>query len=85
MAALIKTKITRPTQAPKPVASLTASLMKRQTRPSADIVPLPRAFKPRPLVAKSLPRLMAILRTPETRLFISVSSAAFTFILGFIG
>ncbi len=85
MTALIKTKNIRQEPATKPVASLTAGLMKRDTRRSADILQIPCLFKPRPLMAKPLPRLTAILRTPETRLFISVSSAAFTFILGFIG
>jgi hypothetical protein len=72
-------------QAAKPMARLTASLMKRQILPSADVIPLPRAYTPPPAISRPLPRLTAILRSRDTRLFISVSSAAFTFILGFIG
>jgi hypothetical protein len=70
------------TSAQKPVAALSASLVKRSVLPSADIIDFPGSFKPRP--ARPLPRLHAILRSRDTRLFISVSSAAFTFILGFI-
>jgi hypothetical protein len=69
----------------KPPARLTAALVKRETRRSADIFQFPRAFRRPPFSARALPRFQAILRAHDTRLFISVSSAAFTFILGFIG
>jgi hypothetical protein len=61
---------------------LSAALVKRRQLPSADIIDFPGDFQPRP--ARALPRLQAILRSRDTRLFVSVSSAAFTFILGFI-
>jgi hypothetical protein len=80
-ASIIKTDV-QTTSAKKPVAALSASLVKRSVLPSADIIDFPGSFTPRP--ARQLPRLQAILRSRDTRLFISVSSAAFTFILGFI-
>jgi hypothetical protein len=85
MTALIQHKTARSGAETKPAAKLTAALVKRETLRSADIFRLPRAYKQPPLVARTLPRFQAILRSRDTRLFISVSSAAFTFILGFIG
>jgi hypothetical protein len=85
MMALIKQKSARSGADRKAAAKLTAALVKRETRRSADIFQLPRTYKQPPLTARALPRFQAILRARDTRLFISVSSAAFTFILGFIG
>jgi hypothetical protein len=66
----------------KPVASLTASLIKRAISTNANIIRFPIYSSRR--TARPLPRLQAMIRSRDTRLFISVSSAAFTFILGFV-
>jgi hypothetical protein len=66
-------------------AKLTANLVRRTYYAGKNIVIFPaRAPRPRELTKPLLP-LRAILRGPETRLFITISSSAFVFVLGLIG
>ncbi len=85
MSALLRQKKIDQSGIGKSAAALTAALVKRDLRPSAKILGLPIRMAPPASAPRTLPRLHAILRTPDTRLFISVSSAAFTFILGYLG
>jgi hypothetical protein len=66
-------------------AKLTADLVRRTYYAGKNIVIFPaRTVRPRALTKPLVP-LRAILRGPETRLFITISSSAFVFVLGFIG
>ncbi len=85
MSALLIKKTNNQRGCAKASAALTAALVKRDLRPSAKILGLPIRMVAHAPVARALPRLHAVMRTPDTRLFISVSSAAFTFILGYLG
>jgi hypothetical protein len=66
-------------------AALTASLVRRTYYSGANIVAFPKRAARERQVTRTLAPFRAILRSSETRLFISVSSSAFVFVLGFIG
>jgi hypothetical protein len=66
-------------------AKLTADLVRRTYYAGKNVVIFPaRVRLPRQLTKPLMP-LRAILRGPETRLFITISSSAFIFVLGLIG
>ncbi len=66
-------------------AALTAALVRRTYFSSTNIVVFPKRANVAPRLTRKLEPFRAILRSSESRLFISVSTTAFVFVMGFIG